>query len=291
MMNTMGIATRIKPVTKSLGELQVRRSLPDKRRQRVGPFIFFDHMGPAKFLPGTGVNVRAHPHIGLATITYLFEGEILHRDSLGHMQPIRAGEVNWMTAGRGIVHSEKVTDEILASGQKLHGIQAWVALPSEYEEIEARFEHYTAADIPALSLPGATVSVIIGEAYGATSPVRTESETLYVDLRLDAGATVPVPKSEELAVYVISGNIAIEGEPSAASELIILDDNFTGSITATTNARVLLLGGAKLEGNRFVWWNFVSSSRERIEQAKRDWNEGRFGRVPGETDYVALPKK
>jgi redox-sensitive bicupin YhaK (pirin superfamily) len=153
-----------------------------------------------------------------------------------------------------------------------------VALPSEYEEIEARFEHYTAADIPALSLPGATVSVIIGEAYGATSPVRTESETLYVDLRLDAGATVPVPKSEELAVYVISGNIAIEGEPSAASELIILDDNFTGSITATTNARVL-------------WWNFVSSSRERIEQAKRDWNEGRFGRVPGETDYVALPRK
>jgi redox-sensitive bicupin YhaK (pirin superfamily) len=168
-----------------------------------------------------------------------------------------------------------------------------VALPSEYEEIEARFEHYTAADIPALSLPGATVSVIIGEAYGATSPVRTESETLYVDLRLDAGATVPVPKSEELAVYVISGNITIEGEPSAASELIILDDNFTGSITATTNARVLLLGGAKLEGNRFVWfwWNFVSSSRERIEQAKRDWNEGRFGRVPGETDYVALPRK
>jgi redox-sensitive bicupin YhaK (pirin superfamily) len=159
-----------------------------------------------------------------------------------------------------------------------------VALPSEYEEIEARFEHYTAADIPALSLPGATVSVIIGEAYGATSPVRTESETLYVELRLDAGATVPVPKSEELAVYVISGNIAIEGEPSAASELVILDDNFTGSITATTNAHVLLLGGA-------IWWNFVSSSRERIEQAKRDWNEGRFGRVPGETDYVALPNK
>jgi redox-sensitive bicupin YhaK (pirin superfamily) len=290
MTNSKVIALRIDPAAKDLGEFTVRRALPDKRRQRVGPFIFFDHMGPAEFAPGNGVNVRSHPHIGLATITYLFEGEILHRDSLGCVQPIRPGEVNWMTAGSGIVHSEKVTDEILASGQKLHGIQTWVALPREHEEADARFEHYTADDIPKVSADGVSISVIIGSAYGATSPVQTASETLYVELKLEAGSTLAVPEVEELGVYVIAGQVAIDGQSIAPCELAILEDNSVASITATANAHVILFGGTKLEGERIVWWNFVSSSRERLEQAKRDWSEGRFGEVPGESDFIPLPR-
>ena len=283
------IALRIKPNTKDLGEFTVRRTLPDKRRQRVGPFIFFDHMGPADFPPGTGVNVRAHPHIGLATITYLFDGEILHRDSLGCVQPIRPGEVNWMTAGKGIVHSEKVREEVLASGQHLHGIQTWVALPVEHEEIEPRFEHYAADDIPTVTRSGAEIRVILGTAYGLTSPVRTESTTLYVELKLDAGASLPLPDAEELGVYVVDGDVAVDGQSLAPCELAVLESNASASIVASSAAHVMLCGGATLEGDRIVWWNFVSSSRERLEQAKRDWNEGRFADVPGETDFIPLP--
>jgi len=289
-MTTSGsIALRIEPDTKDLGEFTVRRTLPDKRRQRVGPFIFFDHMGPADFPPGTGVNVRSHPHIGLATITYLFDGEILHRDSLGCVQPIRPGEVNWMTAGKGIVHSEKVREEILATGQHLHGIQTWVALPVEHEETDPRFEHYSANDIPALNQDGADIRVIIGTAYGASSPVRTESETLYVELKMDAGASLSLPQTEELAVYVVSGAVSVDGESLTPCELAVLEDNATGSIGATSDAHVMLCGGAALEGDRIVWWNFVSSSRDRLEQAKKDWNEGRFDPVPGEPDFIPLP--
>ena len=283
------IALRIEPDTKDLGEFTVKRTLPDKRRQRVGPFIFFDHMGPADFPPGSGVNVRAHPHIGLATITYLFDGEILHRDSLGYVQPIRPGEVNWMTAGKGIVHSEKVRDEILENGQHLHGIQTWVALPIEHEETEPRFEHYAAEDIPSHSEDGAEICVIIGSAYGKTSPVQTNSETLYVELKLDAGTTLPLPTAEELGVYVVEGEASIDGELLTPCEMAVLEDNATASIEAKSAAHVMLCGGARLEGDRIVWWNFVSSSRERLEQAKRDWNEGRFEAVPGETDFIPLP--
>lgn len=285
------IALRIQPAAKDLGEFTVRRSLPDKRRQRIGPFIFFDHMGPAQFPPGSGVNVRSHPHIGLATITYLFEGEILHRDSLGYVQPIRPGEINWMTAGKGIVHSEKVTDSVLASGQQLHGIQTWIALPVEHEEIEPRFEHYKAEAIPALTRDGAEIVVIIGSAFGATSPVVTNSETLYVELKLQAGATLQLPAAEELGVYVVDGNVAVNDEAIAPLELAVLEDNALATITASSAAHVMLCGGARLEGDRIVWWNLVSSSRERIEQAKRDWNEGRFAMVPGETDFIPLPAK
>lgn len=285
------IALRIQPAAKDLGEFTVRRSLPDKRRQRIGPFIFFDHMGPAQFPPGSGVNVRSHPHIGLATITYLFEGEILHRDSLGYVQPIRPGEINWMTAGKGIVHSEKVTDSVLASGQQLHGIQTWIALPVEHEEIEPRFEHYKAEAIPALTRDGAEIVVIIGSAFGATSPVVTNSETLYVELKLQAGATLQLPAAEELGVYVVDGNVAVNDEAIAPLELAVLEDNASATITASSAAHVMLCGGARLEGDRIVWWNLVSSSRERIEQAKRDWNEGRFAMVPGETDFIPLPAK
>ncbi len=279
----------IEPVTKDLGEFTVDRLLPDKRRQRVGPFIFFDHIGPADFAPGSGVNVRSHPHIGLATVTYLFDGEMLHRDSLGFVQVIRAGAVNWMTAGRGIAHSEKVTEEILASGQRLHGIQVWVALPIESEEIEPRFEHYASEDIPAVDLEGANARVVIGSAYGLTSPVQTESETLYVELQIDAGASVELPRTEELAVFVIDGDIRIDGQAIPTGSLAVLVNDSTATLEATCRSHVMLCGGATLPGERILWWNFVSSSRERMQQAKADWRDGRFDQVPGESDFIPLP--
>lgn len=279
----------IEPVTKDLGEFTVDRLLPDKRRQRVGPFIFFDHIGPADFAPGIGVNVRSHPHIGLATVTYLFDGEMLHRDSLGFVQVIRAGAVNWMTAGRGIAHSEKVTEEILASGQRLHGIQVWVALPFESEDIEPRFEHYASEDIPAVDLEGANARVVIGSAYGLTSPVQTESETLYVELQIDAGASVELPRTEELAVFVIDGDIRVDGQAIPTGSLAVLVNDSTATLEATCRSHVMLCGGATLPGERILWWNFVSSSRERIQQAKADWRDGCFDIVPGESDFIPLP--
>lgn len=281
----------IEPAAKDLGEFTVRRALPDKQRQRVGPFIFFDHMGPAEFSPGQGVNVRAHPHIGLATITYLFEGEILHRDSLGFVQPIRPGEVNWMTAGKGIVHSEKVTPEILASGQKLHGLQTWVALPLEHEETDPRFEHYGSEAIPKLSLDGAEVTVVIGSAYGHTSPVQAASETLYVEAKLGAGASLDLPSAQEIAVYVIEGSLEIGDETVGEGVLAVLRDGETATVRAPGGSHIMIAGGDTLEGDRILWWNFVSSSRERLEQAKRDWRDGKFDEVPGETEFIPLPEK
>jgi len=265
--------------------------LPDKRRQRVGPFIFFDHMGPAEFPPGSGVNVRAHPHIGLATITYLFEGEILHRDSLGYVQPIRPGAVNWMTAGSGIVHSEKVTAQVRASGQRLHGLQTWVALPADAEEIEPRFEHYAAEDIPAVAVGGAAIRVVLGSAFGVSSPVATQSETLYVEVVLEPGQSVDIPLAEELAVYVVEGSVAIGGRFVDAGVLAILERGASGRITAESSARLMFAGGDALDGERYIWWNFVSSSRERIDRAKKDWREQRFAAVPGEDDFVPLPER
>jgi len=289
MSRNSAIELLIEPRTRDLGDLTVRRLLPDKQRQRVGPFIFFDHMGPAEFPPGTGVNVRAHPHIGLATITYLFEGEILHRDSLGYVQPIRPGAVNWMTAGRGIVHSEKVTDEVLASGQRLHGLQTWVALPAAAEEIEPNFEHYPAGDIPCVDAGGATVRVVLGSAFGVASPVTTQSETLYVEVILGPGQSVGIPEAEELAVYVVDGTVAVNDQFVEAGVLAVLQRGASGTVTAESAARIMFAGGDALDGERHIWWNFVSSSRERIEQAKQDWRERRFDSVPGESDFVPLP--
>lgn len=285
------IDLRIEPAKKDLGEFTVRRALPDRRRQRIGPFIFFDHMGPADFAPGSGVNVRAHPHIGLATITYLFAGEILHRDSLGCVQPIRPGAVNWMTAGRGIVHSEKVTDAVLASGQHLHGLQTWVALPAGHEEIEPRFEHYPAESIPETTIGGARVRVIIGSAYGLDSPVNTDSEILYVEVNLDAGQSIELPDAEELGIYVVEGSVAVGDEFVEDGVLAALSRRASGVVTAETAARIMFCGGAALEGERIIWWNFVSSSRDRLERAKRDWRERRFDDVPGETDFIPLPDR
>ena len=291
MEDTGVIELLIEPMEKDLGEFTVRRALPDKRRQRIGPFIFFDHMGPAEFPPGTGVNVRAHPHIGLATITFLFEGEILHRDSLGYVQAIRPGEINWMTAGKGIVHSEKVSPELLASGQKLHGLQTWVALPIEHEEAEPRFEHYPADGIPVMEQEGAKITVVIGTAYGKTSPVQAASETLYVEIKLEPGAGIELPEAEELGVYVVSGNIELGGQAISDGVLAVLKNGASASVSASGGAHLMICGGDALEGERIVWWNFVSSSRERLEQAKCDWKQGEFDDVPGEPDFIPLPEK
>ena len=289
MSESAAVEFVIEPHTKDLGEFTVRRSLPDRRRQRIGPFIFFDHMGPAEFPPGAGVNVRSHPHIGLATITWLFEGEILHRDSLGFVQAIEPGAVNWMTAGRGIVHSEKTTPEVLAAGQKLHGIQTWVALPSDAEEIEPRFEHYPAAAIPTAEIDGARLSVIIGTAYGLTSPVRTESKTLYVEANLTAGTTLDLPNAEELGVYVVEGTADIDGQLVEEGRFAVLAIDSGASVAAGSDCKIMLCGGDALVGERHIWWNFVSSSRERLQVAKNDWRDGNFDEVPGETDFIPLP--
>lgn len=290
MKSASGIALIIEPRSRDLGEFFVRRALPDKRRQRVGPFIFFDHMGPAVFPPGSGVNVRSHPHIGLATVTYLFEGEILHRDSLGCVQRIQPGAVNWMTAGRGIVHSEKVTDEIYESGQKLHGIQTWVALPLDDEEAEPSFLHYPAKEIPQVTLDGATARVIIGAAFDATSPVQTMSKMLYLELKTEAGAALALPATQELGLYVVDGTIEASGQRIEAGQLAVLDDGERASLTAAVASHVMVCGGDTLVGERHIWWNFVNSSRERIEQAKDNWRDGRFEKVPGEDDFIPLPE-
>ena len=235
--------------------------------------------------------MRAHPHIGLATITYLFEGEILHRDSLGYLQPIRPGAVNWMTAGKGIVHSEKVTEEVLASGQRLHGLQTWVALPLDAEEVEPTFQHYPAGDIPAVSVEGAGIRVVLGSAFGVSSPVATRSETIYIEVNLGPGQSVEIPDAEELAVYVVEGSVAINQEFVSAGVLAVLENRASGKVAAETQARFMFAGGDALEGERIIWWNFVSSSRERLEQAKEDWREQRFDAVPGETDFIPLPER
>jgi redox-sensitive bicupin YhaK (pirin superfamily) len=289
MSNSKAVKLVIEPHVKDLGEFTVRRSLPDRRRQRIGPFIFFDHMGPAVFPPGTGVNVRSHPHIGLATITWLFEGEILHRDSLGFVQAIQPGAVNWMTAGKGIVHSEKVRPEIFDSGQKMHGIQTWVALPGEAESIEPRFEHYPADAIPTTTVDGVELTIIIGAAYGSISPVQTESETLYVEANIPADRTLALPDAQELGVYIVEGSASIEEQVLEAGRLAIIATHCDARVTALGDCKLMLCGGDALDGERHIWWNFVSSSRATLQQAKNDWRDGNFDDVPGESDFIPLP--
>jgi redox-sensitive bicupin YhaK (pirin superfamily) len=281
----------IEPRPRDLGDFTVRRSLPDSRRQRVGPFIFFDHMGPVDFQPGSGINVRPHPHIGLATITYLFDGEILHRDSLGFRQPITRGAVNWMTAGRGIVHSERTPEELRASGSHMHGIQTWVALPVDQEECEPRFEHYPASQIPSIAMDGANLRVIVGSAFDATSPVRTASDTIYVELNLAENANLDIPDvADELALYVVNGEVDIGATAVGEGTMAVLRAGHVVPVHATVESRLMLFGGATLSGKRTIWWNFVSSSGERLEKAKSDWREQRFDRVPGEVEFIPLPE-
>jgi redox-sensitive bicupin YhaK (pirin superfamily) len=286
------VATVIDARSRDIGGFAVRRLLPSKAQRTVGPFIFFDHMGPANFAPGHGIDVPPHPHIGLATVTYLFEGELLHRDSLGSVQSIRPGDVNWMTAGRGIVHSERTSPEVRRTGSRLHGLQLWVALPTALEDDGPSFVHYAAATLPHVEAAGAHLRVLAGSAYGVASPVRTPSPLFYVDASIPAGVELPLPSEhEERAVYVIEGAICFGPERAEAGRMLVFVRGAPAVLRAEKAARVVLIGGSPLVGDHHIFWNFVSSSRERIEHAKRDWSAGRFPKVPGdETEFVPIPE-
>jgi redox-sensitive bicupin YhaK (pirin superfamily) len=282
------------PRVSDLGDgFRVRRALPSPVRRMVGPFVFLDEFGPTRFDTGRGLDVRPHPHIGLATVTYLFDGEIMHRDSLGSAQPIRPGELNWMTAGSGIVHSERTSPALRASGSTLAGVQAWVALPQEHEEIAPAFSHHGASELPLIEGDGARARVIAGSFAGATSPAVTLSPLFYVDVELAAGARVELAhQHDERAAYIVQGEVAIDGEDVAypAGRLVVLRPGARVVLHAVQPSRAMLLGGAPLDGPRFVWWNFVASSRERIEVAKADWEAQRFARVPGDDrEWIPLP--
>jgi redox-sensitive bicupin YhaK (pirin superfamily) len=289
---TPSIETVINAKPRDVGGFVVGRVLPSAARRLVGPFIFFDHMGPAELGPGEGMDVRPHPHIGLATVTYLFEGEIIHRDSLGSCQPIRPGDINWMTAGRGIAHSERTSAELRESGSRIHGLQLWVALPLADEEAAPEFHHHPASTLPALEQEGARIRVLAGTAYGQTSPVRTFSSLFYVDIALPAGCSLPVPREhEERAAYVVEGAIECGTERAESRRMLVFTPGAEVVLRAETDARVVLVGGAPIDGERHIFWNFVSSSKERIEQAKRDWKEQRFPKVPGdEIEFIPLPE-
>jgi redox-sensitive bicupin YhaK (pirin superfamily) len=284
-------ALHIVPRIRELGDgFQVRRALPSAQRRSVGPFVFFDQMGPVRLEPGHGLDVRPHPHIGLATVTYLFEGEILHRDSLGSVQPIRPGEVNWMTAGRGIVHSERTAPELRAAGPRLSGLQVWVGLPREDEETEPEFAHHEG--LPVMEDNGVTVRCILGDVLGMSSPVATRSPTLYADISLTAGRRIALPSEpDERAIYIVEGIVEIAGRTYGVGEMLVFETGVEVLVASHTGARFMAFGGAPLDGPRFVWWNFVSSREDRIRQAAEDWRAGRFPAVPGETEFIPLPDK
>ncbi len=288
------IATQIIPRAHDLGGFEVRRALPAAARQMVGPFIFLDEMGPAAFAPGQGIDVRPHPHIGLSTLTYLFEGAILHRDSLGIRQPIEPGAVNWMTAGRGIVHSERTDPGLKATGQRMHGMQAWLALPRAEEERAPSFAHHAGGALPVIGDSGLRVRLAAGTGWGQAAPVETHHPTFYADVELAAGVAVPLdPEHEERAAYVALGSIEVGGVDFPAGRLLVFRAGDAITLRAgERGARIMLLGGAAMDGPRFIWWNFVSHSRERIEQAKADWAGRRFPLVPGdEAEFIPLPEK
>lgn len=285
------VATRARDLVEGF---KVRRVLPSVKRRMVGPFIFLDQMGPEVLRAGRGLDVAPHPHIGLATVTYLFDGELLHRDSLGTVRLIRPGEVNWMTAGRGIAHSERTPPEARRGGSELFGVQAWVALPLREEETEPDFAHHDARELPVVEGEGKRVRLIAGALYGSRSPVRTTSEMFYADATLGPDAVIEVPaEQEERAAYVVEGTVELlpEREVYVAGQLLIFKPGARVLLkgAAAKPARLMLLGGEPLEGPRHIWWNFVSSSPERIEQAKLDWREGRFAPVPEETERIPLP--
>jgi len=282
----------IVPRTSDLGGFEVRRVLPSRMRQMVGPFIFFDHMGPVEFSAGKGIDVRPHPHINLATVTYLFDGEIIHRDSLGTMMPIRRGAVNWMTAGRGIVHSERTSPELKARGSRVFGLQTWVAMPAAHEETDPSFFHYEATELPVLEAEDKRVRLVVGQAWGLRSPVETFTDTIYADVMLEPGAMLPLETAhEERAVYVVSGEVTIGSDHFPSGQLLVLRPGTIIVRNAEDEAtRLVLVGGETMDGPRHIWWNFVSSRLDRIEQAKADWKVGRFGTVPGDAEeFIPLP--
>lgn len=287
-MVDLTIEARTRPL---IDGFSVRRLLPSSARRTVGPFIFFDHMGPLALPVDRGLDVRPHPHIGLSTVTYLFHGELLHRDSLGSEQEIRPGAVNWMTAGRGIVHSERSTAAARKAGPRLHGLQLWVALPLAFEGSSPSFQHHAEGDIPEVGIPGGHVRVVAGSAFGGTSPVEVLSPLFYVDARLDRDAEIELPQEyRERAVYVVDGAISSDGVAYRPGMMVIFREGLPARLRALEASRVMLLGGAPLDGPRHIWWNFVSSSKDAIEKAKQAWRERAFPAVPGdEQEFVPLP--
>jgi redox-sensitive bicupin YhaK (pirin superfamily) len=282
----------IVPRVRDLGGFEVRRALPSQHRQMVGPFIFFDQAGPTQLLTGEGIDVRPHPHIGLATVTYLLQGEMRHLDSLGTEQTIRPGDVNWMTSGKGIVHSERSSAAERARGAKLYGIQSWVALPRHAENTDPGFFHHNKADLPFISAEGKEVRLIAGSLFGQNSPVKTYTDMFYADAILDAGAQLPLPaEHEERGIYIVEGSIDISGDTFGAGRLLVFRPHDEITIVARQRSRIMLLGGEPMDGPRHIWWNFVSSSKERIDQAKEDWKQRRFDTVPGdEEEFTPLPE-
>jgi redox-sensitive bicupin YhaK (pirin superfamily) len=279
------------PHTQDLGGgFTVRRLLPAAAQRAVGPFVFFDHFGPVTATPADNHDVRPHPHIGLATVTYLFEGAMQHRDSTGVSQRIEPGAINWMTAGRGVVHSERTPDDLRGRTRTSHGLQLWAALPAEHEEVAPSFAHTPAESIPELEVGGARLRVLVGEAFGARSPVATLSPTLYLDLQLAPGDALPLPLATERALYSVDEGFELDGVAVPAHEMVVLDAGSEPMLAAPRGARVVLVGGEPL-GPRFIWWNFVSTRKERIEQAGADWEAQRIGQVPGETEFIALPAR
>ena len=280
------------PNAKDIGGFEVRRALPTAKRRLVGPFIFFDRMGPAILRGGQAMDVRPHPHIGLSTVTYLFDGRIRHRDSLGTEMVIEPGDVNLMTAGRGIVHSERTPQELRGAPMSISGLQTWLALPDGKEEVAPVFENTAALRLPESDAEGVRGRVVIGEFQGLRSPVRADTETLYADLRLAPGAVVKIPAdAEERAIYTLEGEVSISGDVFPAERLLVFRPGDEIIITSQTGAHFMLFGGASLGSKRYIWWNFVSSSKERIEQAKQEWKTGRFDIVPGdEKEFIPLPE-
>ncbi|SFG64713.1 hypothetical protein SAMN05518865_11586 [Duganella sp. CF458] len=289
----MNIAHLLKGHEKDLGGgFVVRRYLPAAVKQAVGPFIFFDHFGPVDVPADADHDVRPHPHIGLATVTYLFEGAMEHRDSLGTLQRIEPGAINWMTAGRGIVHSERTPKDLVGVPHRTHGLQLWAALPKAHEEVEPSFAHTPAAAIPEMEIDGAKVRVLIGSAFGHTSPVKTFSQTLYLDVSLKAGQQLALNGlPPEAAIYPVSGSLDIDGAPVPQNSMALLDTSSSRRVSANTDAQFVIIGGEPLDGQRFLFWNFVSSSKERLLKAADDWEAQRFDKVPGETEFIPLPKR
>jgi redox-sensitive bicupin YhaK (pirin superfamily) len=281
----------IVPRARDIGGFDVHRALPHGKRQMVGPFIFFDQAGPVQFVAGQGLDVRPHPHIGLATVTYLFDGRVMHRDNQGNVMEIVPGAMNLMIAGRGIAHSERTPAAGRQGGEALFGIQSWIALPEAEEEITPSFVHYAAQDLPVVEDRGVRARVIAGTAFGRTSPVASFSDWLYAEVLLEEGVSVPLdPDHEERAIYVADGEIQVAGETFAGPRLLVFRPGDRIAVRASKPSRLMFLGGTAMEGPRYIWWNFVSSRRERIEQAKEEWKTGRFGPVPGETEFIPLPE-
>ncbi len=286
------MTTIIAPRVHDLGGFEVRRAVPTLQARSVGPFVFVDHMGPAVFEPGRGIDVRPHPHIGLATVTFLWQGTISHRDTLGSDQDITPGDVNWMTAGRGIAHSERTPAALREHEQPVHGMQTWVGLPQRDEETDPAFHHHPAATLPRIERGGALLRLIAGRAYGEESPVRAFSEILNVAIDLAPDAEAAIDDSHvERALYVLDGEAQLDGADIPPRHLVVLDRGSRAVLRAKTPLKAMLFGGEPLDGHRHIWWNFVSSSKDRIEQAKQDWRDGRFGKIAGDDEFIPLPDR